>query len=254
MGIKYYSQGGIVMNSIYIKPKILSIAFLIFLVSCFGKENLFLDMLSGDIESLAYAGSIVFLLYLFVSLYIKDVKKLESISFTDSLTEVYNRHRFLELAHDELDKHIRSEAPLSFVMIDLDNFKKVNDDYGHNVGDRVLKDISSLISRNIRKTDTFARWGGEEFILMLPDSDSYSAYKISERLRLLVENHIFKDAGNLTVSIGISELTECHSLIGTIAQVDKALYKSKLDGRNKVSVSPKTLCGECETCTYIDVI
>lgn len=239
------------MSSICVKPKVLATALLIFLVSCLGRENLFLNILSGDMRSLIYVASIFIFLALFVLIYTKDVKKLESISFTDSLTEVYNRHRFLELAHDELDKHIRSEAPLSFVMIDLDNFKKVNDDYGHNVGDQVLKDISSLISRNIRKTDTFARWGGEEFILMLPDSDSYSAYKISERLRLLVENHIFKDAGNLTVSIGISELTECHSLIGTIAQVDKALYKSKLDGRNKVSVSPKTLCGECETCTYI---
>lgn len=238
------------MNYIYTKPKILSIAFLIFLVSCFGRENLFLNILSGDVQSLAYVASMLALLSLFVSLYIKDVKELESISFTDNLTETYNRYRFLEIAQDELDRHIRCETPLSFVMIDIDNFKKVNDDYGHNAGDLALKELSKLISKNVRKSDIFARWGGEEFILMLPDSDSYSAYKISERLRLLVENYEFKQVGHLTVSIGLSELTECHNLTGTIAQVDKALYRSKLEGRNRVTVSPKTLCGECETCTY----
>lgn len=239
------------MSSICVKPKVLATALLIFLVSCLGRENLFLNILNGDMRSLIYVASIFIFLALFVLIYTKDVRKLESISFTDNLTETYNRYKFLEIAQDELDRHIRCESPLSFVMIDIDNFKKVNDDYGHNAGDLALKELSNLISKNVRKSDIFARWGGEEFILMLPDSDSYSAYKISERIRLLVESYEFNQIGHLTVSIGLSELTECHSLTGTIAQVDKALYKSKVEGRNKVTVSPKTLCGECETCTYI---
>lgn len=228
------------MDSKYIKVKIVPLALGIFIMyKTSGNE-------SNPVETVIF----LMLLVLIVFFYIRDIDKLLSISYIDSLTRIYNRHKFLELADRELKRHMRYDTSLSFIMLDIDNFKKVNDEYGHAVGDKTLKEVADLVSKNIRGNDIFARWGGEEFILMLPVSNSTSASTIAERLRALIENHPFELIGNLTVSIGVSELTECHSLIGTITQVDKALYESKLGGRNRVTISPTTVCGECELCTY----
>jgi diguanylate cyclase (GGDEF)-like protein len=226
------------MRFSYREFKVVFLASAIFLIASPGKD-------------FTLKAIILLLLLSLVSLYFKDLQKLESISYIDSLTQIYNRHKFLELADIELNRHIRYGCPLSFILLDLDNFKKVNDIYGHSEGDRVLKELSDLISRNLRKSDVFARWGGEEFIVMLPNANASESYVVAEKIRALVEKHNFGKVENITISLGISELTDCHSLVGTITQADQALYQSKMKGRNRVTTSASSTCGSCKTCTYV---
>jgi diguanylate cyclase (GGDEF)-like protein len=150
-----------------------------------------------------------------------------------------NRRKLFELGQREFDRSARYHTDLSVILLDLDRFKKINDSFGHHSGDRVLEGIASLISRSIRQIDLFGRYGGEEFVVLLPDTSSAEALETAERLRLLVsELNIETERGVLTVtvSLGVATLTpDVPSLANFIDQADQAMYAAKQAGRNRVA-------------------
>ena len=156
---------------------------------------------------------------------------------TDQLTGIYNRHKMENIFENEFNRVKRYEEPLSLIMFDIDHFKKVNDNYGHDVGDLVLKEIVKVVNSNIRNVDVFARWGGEEFIIMCPETDLDSAVNLSEKLRKTIEEISFKEAGKVTVSFGVTSYKSKELKKEFIKRADVALYKAKNSGRNKVEVS-----------------
>jgi len=161
---------------------------------------------------------------------------LEKKANIDSLTQIYTRQRFEELYSLELHRSQRYINSLSILFLDIDHFKKINDVYGHDIGDATLKTFASLISSTIREYDVFGRWGGEEFILMLPQTDVNVAFKIAEKLRKLIETYKFDKLKNITCSIGISMLQKDDDYHSLIKRADNALYKAKNTGRNKTII------------------
>jgi len=165
-------------------------------------------------------------------------QKLIESSWRDALTGVYNRKFFEEKIKEEFDRHKRYSRPLSFIIFDLDFFKRVNDTYGHQCGDLVLKTVSSKISDSIRTTDFIARYGGEEFCCLLPETSLEPTMILAERLRKAVEElEVFYNGLQLhvTVSIGVSTLVPgMKSREQLFKEADEALYRAKESGRNKV--------------------
>lgn len=164
--------------------------------------------------------------------------KLEFQAKTDALTGLPNRRSFLEALGAELERATRYSRPLSVLMIDVDFFKKINDNYGHATGDEVLKALGSFLSGTIRTTDIAGRIGGEEFCVFLPEADANAAMDAAERLRSGFEN-VRTESGNQTVaatlSIGVSEISPSDDGAESIMdKADKALYKAKSSGRNRV--------------------
>jgi len=171
-------------------------------------------------------------------------KRLELLSITDGLTKLYN-HRYLQ---DELarafDESQRYQRPLSFCLLDIDFFKKVNDTHGHAVGDEVLKTVSRLFRDSIRSTDLAARYGGEEFAAMMPETELNDAITFAEKIRTLIEQTpIETQAGPVqaTISIGVSSVphSRIHSAKELIVAADKALYRAKRNGRNQVQAEKR---------------
>jgi len=164
--------------------------------------------------------------------------KLEEMAFYDSLTGMINRRKFEELSTVEIKRSIRYKSDLSFLMLDIDHFKAVNDTYGHAAGDEVLKHFSSICFELVRGIDTIARMGGEEFVIMLPQTDEKGAFKFAERLRQRVfDSTVTTDNKTIkySTSIGISILNiDTDIEVDTVLQrADEALYKAKNTGRNK---------------------
>lgn len=159
---------------------------------------------------------------------------LKNLSQTDSLSGLNNRRFMLKKLEDEIAKYKRYKTPFSVVLIDIDHFKKINDNYGHDKGDFVIKKISSLIKQNIRTTDISARWGGEEFLILTPNSDLKSALKLSQNLKDLIEKSEFEMKYSVTISIGISTFSENLTQEELLKLADNALYKAKKNGRNRV--------------------
>lgn len=160
----------------------------------------------------------------------KSNKNLSVKAYHDNLTKILNRNGLLKKLSETNNKY-------TLAIIDIDKFKSINDTYGHDVGDYVLKDLATLISNKIRTTDIFARWGGEEFVLVLDTSDLLQAQNISDNLRKEVENSKFKTVGKITISIGISEFkTKNDTFEDVFKKADQALYQAKMSGRNRVFV------------------
>jgi diguanylate cyclase (GGDEF)-like protein len=156
----------------------------------------------------------------------------------DSLTELWNHGYFQYLLLDELEKSRATQSPLSLIMLDIDHFKVYNDTLGHQAGDKILKDLASLLKNQSRKMDFVCRYGGEEFAIILPQTDKKEAYLIAERLRLDIEKQIFAHedifpTNKLTASLGISSFPEDGLLPAEIISAsDKTLYQAKNKGRN----------------------
>ena len=169
-----------------------------------------------------------------------DKEKLERLANLDSLTGLYNRRAISGKLRDLINRANRYKEDFSLVMLDIDHFKKVNDRYGHLTGDEVLEKIATLVRRNIRNTDVVGRYGGEEFIIILPQTNLSSAWVIAERIRSIIENAEMKDpAGNVftvTVSQGLSEWERGEDADALISCADEALYKAKARGRNRVQI------------------
>ena len=172
-------------------------------------------------------------------------QKSVSMALTDGLTGLYNRHYLNVHLGNMVKQSTKNQKKLSFMIMDMDHFKKVNDTYGHDVGDMVLKQLADIISRAARATDLPARFGGEEFVILMPETDPSAALGAANRMRELVESTPFiigddKRSINLTLSIGIANLLEeGDSAEGLIKRADEALYLAKNDGRNNVKVSVK---------------
>lgn len=161
---------------------------------------------------------------------------IKKLSVTDKLTGIYNRHKFFENLENELARANRRGTDIGFIMFDIDHFKSVNDTYGHDVGDHVLREISKIVSDKVRPYDTFARWGGEEFIIILPEIEIKAIIEKAENLRVLVENHNFIDGRQITSSFGVTIMEPGESYEVALKRVDEALYCSKHEGRNRVTI------------------
>ena len=162
------------------------------------------------------------------------VEKLEKLSITDPLTSIYNRRKFNELLTFEIERSKRYKTGLSIIMCDIDDFKNINDTFGHDVGDNALKIFSSRINDNIREVDMLARWGGEEFMILMPNANIDSASSVAEKLRKIIEETRIKKITSFTASFGVTNLNENDTTETFIKRVDDAMYKAKRTGRNKV--------------------
>jgi diguanylate cyclase (GGDEF)-like protein len=155
---------------------------------------------------------------------------------TDPLTGLINRRRFIEFLDQEIARYQRHSEPLALVMFDIDDFKRVNDMYGHDTGDLVLREIAQLVSSEIRRTDILARWGGEEFMILLPNTTGEAATWFAEKLRAGIESHEFPQVGRATASFGVASLDEKETDGKTlIKHADQAMYTAKQEGRNRVA-------------------
>jgi diguanylate cyclase (GGDEF)-like protein len=177
--------------------------------------------------------------------YIKTVtrahRKLGEIASTDPLTQLFNRRHIAELAEREIARVARNGKPLVFLLLDLDFFKEVNDEYGHETGDKVLQYTAEILRSETRNQDLVARWGGEEFLIVLPETDQKQGLVIAERLRVAIMNksrELAPESLALTTSIGLSQYHAGSTLNDCIARADKALYACKAMGRNRVEVDP----------------
>ena len=159
------------------------------------------------------------------------------MAYIDELTELNNRRAFFDLGNRAFKQAVRFSHPLSIVMMDLDHFKNINDTYGHAAGDEVLKVICKQIKKLMREIDIVARMGGEEFVLLLPETGSNEALKLTERIRLEIENTIIKYKEHeikITASFGIySCKTAEETLEKMLTKADDALYIAKRKGRNQ---------------------
>ncbi len=160
------------------------------------------------------------------------------LAFTDELTGLYNRRHFIKLAEREVNRAVRYKHPQAFIMFDLDRFKQVNDKYGHSVGDQVLKTVASLARQELREIDLIGRYGGEEFVILLPETGRRGAKALAERLRKRIAQTQIKVGQaeiSITISVGVSILSpDCNDLTQLIEAGDKALYAAKAAGRNRV--------------------
>ena len=167
-------------------------------------------------------------------------RKIQKLAITDGLSGLFVRRYFLERLEEEIKRSARHYLDLSFLMIDLDHFKKCNDSFGHLRGDAVLREVSRIIKANVREIDLPARYGGEEFSVLLPDTDKGRAKTVAERIRASVDQHKFAAGGKtfkMEVSIGVASFPEDATRLKTlIDKADQALYRAKQGGRNKVEI------------------
>ncbi|MBD3265231.1 diguanylate cyclase, partial [bacterium] len=172
---------------------------------------------------------------------------LTRMAITDELTGLFNRRYFFESLKKETERAERYQLPLSVLMFDLDHFKKVNDRYGHLVGDRVLAASAKIIQLQLRSSDVAARYGGEEFCLLLVNTPCEGARIMAERIRKAIQSHEFKDEEGgvfqITCSIGVAEFRHpLPDLDALMSLADQALYESKTKGRNRVTIHPTSMC------------
>lgn len=164
-------------------------------------------------------------------------RKLEELSQKDPLTGVLNRRAMGSVLSSEVERARRYGRPLSLIYMDLDNFKKVNDTYGHAVGDLVLKRFVDVVNEKLRKTDFLARWGGEEFVALLPETGLEGARRLAERIRTAIEEENFGKPGRITVSMGVTQFRQDDTVETFLSRADKALYQAKRKGKNRVEVA-----------------
>jgi two-component system, cell cycle response regulator len=168
-------------------------------------------------------------------------KQMYESALRDGLTKAFNKKYFTDRLESELTFALRHQSPLVLVMFDIDHFKKVNDTYGHQAGDLVLSELSTLLTAALRAEDVFARYGGEEFAVICRGTDLTQASIVGERMRKAVETHRFTFEGThipVTISVGIAGLPDAAVKDATdlVARADKALYQSKHGGRNRVTI------------------
>lgn len=164
-------------------------------------------------------------------------ERLNSIATTDLLTGLWNRRHFEERVTHEMTIADRYEHPLSVLIFDIDHFKRVNDTHGHLVGDQVLAELSARARRNIRATDLPCRWGGEEFLILMPNTDAQKAVTVAEKLRSAFAAQPIGEVGTVTASFGVATYQPKESLDDWIGRVDQALYEGKESGRNTVRLA-----------------
>lgn len=164
-------------------------------------------------------------------------RKLTRLASTDALTELSNRRRYVERTLEELQQAQRTRRPVSVLILDIDFFKRINDQHGHAAGDRALRGVSTVLRRELRNTDLLARYGGEEFAVTLPETDAEGALGIAERLRTAIEAWTRRGAVAVTVTVGVATAAPGESLDSVLSRADQALYAGKEAGRNRVELA-----------------
>ncbi len=201
------------------------------------KNDAYHQIFSNLYRDLLLIAVIFVLFFILTFIYAKNKFRLEHLSSTDKLTSIFNRHYFLTQAEKEFERGKRYGNPISLLMFDIDHFKGINDQFGHDTGDEVLKGLAELIGSQIRKQDLFARWGGEEFLILMPETDLAGAMIAAEKLRALVEKSTVCKRRQVTVSIGVAEKGSLEENTDQlIIRADAALYKAKHEGRNRVCI------------------
>ncbi|ATW26883.1 diguanylate cyclase [Candidatus Formimonas warabiya] len=165
------------------------------------------------------------------------VQRLREMSVTDHLTQLANRRGIIEKIQNEIARYHRSKHKFSLIMCDIDHFKRINDTYGHECGDYILERIAALLKSSVRAVDSPARWGGEEFLLLLVETNYRGARVLAEKIRTKIASAQFDFKGNLlsvTMTFGVTEFDDHIGIDGNVANADQALYKGKERGRNCV--------------------
>ncbi|WP_139344051.1 sensor domain-containing diguanylate cyclase [Vibrio ruber] len=227
------------------------------------KENILAEQSwSGEIKKLSKTGEVYWVFacieptldananltgYTTVEQNITDRKHLEVLSVTDRLTGMHNRLKLDETLEKEVSRADRHRHPLSIIMLDIDDFKVVNDTFGHQVGDDVLCTIAELLKSHVRKTDIPGRWGGEEFMVVCPDTDLHGVHILAEKIRRVFMNHEFNVVGRCTCSFGVVTRTDNENIEQLIERADMALYTAKDKGKNRV----ETGCDQGAKCVSI---
>ena len=211
------------LSIINISPDAAEISFLILIVASSQTVGLVVALLALSFGNLERRSNIL-------------QRRAEMRAMRDGLTGALNRASFTNQAHREIGEHRRIKSTVSLLFIDVDHFKRINDTHGHETGDEVLKRIIRLMRRCLRKGDTVARWGGEEFVVLLPATDLNGTLLIAEKIRHCIEAEYFDDLASglrVTVSIGCVEMNSGEGLDELVAQADRALYAAKHRGRNQ---------------------
>lgn len=160
----------------------------------------------------------------------------QHLATTDALTGVANRYQLGELLEHQYERAVTHQTPFAILLVDLDHFKAINDTFGHAAGDAVLADVSALLLRSLRKTDFVGRWGGDEFLVVLPNATLHEAAELAERIRATLAGHMFRDVGAVTVTIGVQSYRTGQGIHALLAAADEALYAAKSEGRNSVGI------------------
>lgn len=163
----------------------------------------------------------------------ETVFKLEILASTDHLTKLANRRKLKEVLRSEFNRTQRSDVPFSVIMFDIDYFKKINDRYGHEIGDEVLRTLALELKKVVRDIDTLGRYGGEEFLIILPETELAKAYEIAERLRIIISD-IDVNGITISASFGVADSNGSTTTKEILELVDTAMYRAKHTGRNKV--------------------
>jgi len=222
------------------------LALLLLIITHFFGENYYILELEKSILNTLYVLTLIILFFVFIILFnafLEEIEqkeeKLEHLSKTDFLTDILNRRAFYKKADEMTKLSNRYGNDLGLLIFDIDYFKKINDKYGHNIGDIVLQKISKEVSSSIRDTDCFARFGGEEFIILLPNISKEQLLLFAEKIRKLIENieikYTNKEKIKFTISIGVTVYYKNDTIEKFIDRADIAMYESKEKGRNTSS-------------------
>ena len=164
-------------------------------------------------------------------------KLLKIQATTDMLTGICNRLKFCDFMRHEMEESRRYRHPLSLIMFDIDYFKQINDVYGHKAGDDFLREVTQLVSENIRDADILARWGGEEFMILSPHNELKSTRLTADKLRTLIAKHRYRCCpGRVTCSFGVVQFRDADTVESFTERADNAMYRAKFGGRNRVEV------------------
>jgi diguanylate cyclase (GGDEF)-like protein len=166
----------------------------------------------------------------------KMMEEITYLSNVDPLTELFNRRFFNKQLIQEIERAERYDCPFALIFMDIDYFKAINDTYGHEIGDVILKAISALLVNNVRRVDIVSRWGGEEFIILCINTELDKAILLAEKLRSIIEKMDFETVEHMTCSFGVSSYHKMDDFAALLQRADEALYISKDKGRNRVTV------------------
>ncbi len=199
-------------------------------------ENLFIMHNFWLLSSCSFGFLIAFLFERFSKTIFLNNERLQELTFIDNLTGLFNRKKLNEVLSTEISRCKRYEHPLGLIILDIDSFKMVNDTYGHQIGDKVLIELSTILKQHIRSTDLSVRWGGEEFVIVCLETSLEGTLILAENLREVVESYNFSSIGNKTISLGISEYKKEDTPDSLIKRADDALYLAKKNGKNRIEV------------------
>lgn len=162
------------------------------------------------------------------------LQKMELLAVTDKLTQLFNRHKIDEVLASEISRSERYKTTFGIILLDIDDFKHINDTFGHHTGDLVIQELAAILSKHVRGSDITGRWGGEEFIIIMPESDKGSVLQLARRLKEVIQDHLFDNVKHVTASFGTTLYFSHDTPERFINRVDEALYEAKSSGKNCV--------------------